>query len=390
MKVLFVTALYPSPYNPIKGIIVQELAHAMRELGVDLRVVALYGRVIWPFRKMSRYRLKIAKGEMKGVPWVLRHRVRHLPRYLVITLRARLWARMVNKRIVKAWPDFQPNIVHAHTFIPGAIVAEDLARGFACPLVISTHGADTRELIKRILPRADILRLCRRANAVVCVGEPIKKRLLHYGADENNLRVVYNGMDLSKVHQRPNPLAKRYKNKFLVVGVGNLTSTKGFDLFIRALGQLKSSHPNLHGVIVGDGRERQKLQKMIERLGLTGTLELVGAQPVAETMAYIDACDVFCLPSWSEGFGIVYLEAMAHAKAVIAVQEQGIANIVREHKTGILVPPRNVNAVAEAIKTLIDEPETRNQMAQRGKTLIYKQFSWQHCASKLIELYKTV
>lgn len=390
MKVLYVTPGYPNTYNPIDGIMIQELAHALRELGVDLRVVALYGQVIWPFHKLSRYRFKVAKVDVEEVPWVLRHRIWHLPKGAGITLRARLWGWVVADRVREVWPDFRPDIINAHTFVPGAIVADGLGRRWGCPLVITTHGTDTRVLIKRILQRATILRFCRRAEAVVCVGESIKKCLLQYGVDENNLHVIHNGMDMSKVYEGTNPLADGYQDKFLIVGVGNLKNTKGFDLFIKAMGQLKPLYPNLHGVIVGGGPERRKLQKLIDEMGLAGMVELIGPRPPAEAMAYVDVCDVFCLPSWSEGFGIVYLEAMAHAKPVIAVEDQGIAKIIREHKTGILVPPHDAAAVAEAIKILINEPDTREQMARRGKALIHERFSLEHCASKMIQLYETV
>ena len=390
LKVLLITSTYPSPYNPVAGIFVRELALALRQLGVDLRVVALYGRIVWPFHKMRRYRFAIDDKPINPVLWVLYHKLRYLPGNVGITVRARFWSHVIAKKVYAKWPGFRPDVVHAQTFIPGAIVGNDLAKRFGCGLLVSTHGADTRSGIKKFMQRIAILKLCRKAKAVVCVGESIRNRLLEYGVDEDTLHVIYNEMDLSKVHKGPNPIAEKYRDSFLVVGVGNLRRTKGFDLFIDAIRQLKPQYPDLHGLIVGDGGERQKLQEQIERLQLKGTIELVGAKLAAETMAYMDACDLFCLPSWSEGFGIVYLEAMAHAKCIIAVEGQGIADIVREHKTGILVPPHDATAVNQAIKILIDDPVTRNRMAQNGKTLVHERVSWQHCASQLIELYENV
>lgn len=390
MKLLYITPLYPSEADPMQGIMIQELAYALRDVGVDLRLVALDGSLAWPFCRLNRYRYEPAKGCVKKHPWILKYDVRTWPRNFAITLRAQIWGRIIARRVQETWPDFRPDIVHGRTFIPGSIIANCIARSFKCPMVVSTHGADTRELIERIESRIAILRMCRDMPAVICVGESVKKRLQQYGAKADNLHVIYNGMNLSKIHQGPNPLANRYKNNFLVVGVGNLKNTKGFDLLIEAISKLKPLCPDLKGVIVGGGSEHNKLQELINQLSMQETIELVGAKSSPETMAYMDACDVFCLPSWSEGFGIVYLEAMAHGKAVIGVEDQGIANIIRENKTGILVPPHNASAVAKALKTLIDEPQTRTQMANRGKSLVYDKFSWQHCATKLVELYKNV
>ena len=117
---------------------------------------------------------------------------------------------------------------------------------------------------------------------------------------------------------------------------------------------------------------------------------MVGAKSAEETMAYMAACDIFCLPSWSEGFGIVYLEAMAHGKPVIAVQGQGITSIVTKNETGILIPPHDSQAVANTIKSLIDNPQDSRQMGSRGKNLILKEFSLERWSDKMIGLYEQI
>jgi len=233
-----------------------------------------------------------------------------------------------------------------------------------------------------------IRRFYRQSVPIICVSEAIQNQLMQDGGDPSKLYLIYNGMDTGKVHHGPNPLSKKYRGKTLILGVGNLKYTKGFDLFIRAFARLTQAYQNLQGVIVGDGQAREKLQALISQLGVADALKLIGAKPPVATMAYMAMCDIFCLPSWSEGFGIVYLEAMAHGKPIIAVEGQGISQIISRHKTGILVPPKNELAVTKALQCLLNRPTLRFEMGQRGRALVHHEFTWKHCALNHIKLYK--
>jgi glycosyltransferase involved in cell wall biosynthesis len=107
-------------------------------------------------------------------------------------------------------------------------------------------------------------------------------------------------------------------------------------------------------------------------------------------MAYLAACDVFCLPSWSEGFGIVYLEAMAHGKPVIAVQGQGIAEVLAGRDAGILVPPRDAAAVTGALAMLLGDPQAAREMGARGRKLVEEEFSLEKWVGKTVALCEQV
>jgi len=135
------------------------------------------------------------------------------------------------------------------------------------------------------------------------------------------------------------------------------------------------------------GAEELKLRNQIRRLGLDNVVELTGAKPAKEAMEYMAACKVFCLPSWSEGFGIVYLEAMAHGKPVIAVKGQGIDQVIRENSTGLLVEPKDVQSVVGALRQFMADDSLRMQMGARGKEVVFEKFTWAGCAQKYLQLY---
>jgi glycosyltransferase involved in cell wall biosynthesis len=345
--------------------------------------------VKWPFGFLKRYRnVWFAPATINDPPWVLRLNVTVWPGGVGMVRQAPKWERRLFACIQDAWPDFCPDVIHAHTFVPGGTIAARLAGRFHRPFVVTTHGGDTRDFLPRPAGRNAILQLCRQAKAVICVGDVLKELLLQAGVCDANLQVLYNGMDLSKIYQGSNPLAERYRGKRVVLGVGNLTRAKGFDLLIEATAQLAGRYPDLQTVIVGGGRELPRLQALVRQFDVGDRVEICGFRAPLETMAYMDACEIFCLPSWLEGFGIVYLEAMAHGKPVIGVQGQGVERIVREHQTGLLVPPRDADAVARAIETLLGEPQRAQQMGHRGRQLVLQEFSWEKHAERLLTLYR--
>lgn len=380
---------YPSGDNISYGIMTQEFALAMRRLGVDFRVLHVNARIRWPFTLLNRYQVsKNARGVTVDPEWVARCNVTAAPGAVGISLRSLFWRYNAWDVAQGAWGDFKPDIVHARMFIPSAVVGEYFARRWNVPLLISTHGADTRTFINRWPERRSILGLCRRADAVVCVSETVREILRRRGAAGDNIHVIYNGMDEGKIYKGENSVRRRYAGKTIVLGVGNLENIKGFDLLIRAVAELRPRHPELVCLIVGGGREQSNLRELVASLGLAGVVELLGAKPAAEVMEYMDACDIFCLPSWSEGFGIVYLEAMAQGKPVIAVEGQGISDIVREHQVGLLVAPRSVSAVTEAVSRLATDAPLREQMGRRGAELVRTGLSWDACAKNYLDMYQ--
>ena len=388
MKVLFVTTLYPSKATPLCGMFVKELVLALRHKGVDLRVMYLFSVLFWPFTLLRRYRQWKNDSIVDNSPWLSYQKTPILPGAFGSLFFAWVLKPLIARKLKKAWPDFKPDVVHAQTFITGGVVGEYLARAYNCPLVITSHGADTRVAIKRPLAKRVILSLCKKARSVICVGPAIRESLIKNGASPDNVQVIYNGMDLRKVHSGPNLRAREFEGKRVILGVGNLKATKGYDLLIEAIRRLRPTYPNLHGIIVGAGEEDARLKEQVSRANLSECMSFMGEKPPTETMEYMDCCEVFCLPSWSEGFGIVYLEAMAHGKPVIAVDGQGITDVVRGSQSGILVKPHDADAVTDAIKTLLDNPQEARQMGERGKALVYGEFSWDMNAEKLLELYR--
>ena len=373
----------------MEGLFVREQAEALAAEGADVRVAHVRNRLVWPFSCLKPQRPPSGDGAGGPVP-VYRHEVRGWPAVLGLNRYARRLSLDLAARLEWEWPDFRPDLIYAHTIIPGAQVGLSVADHFACPVVATSHGADTRVWLRQWRGRRAILEAGGRGMPVICVSESIRQDLSAAGYPTHLLQVVSNGMDLAKVHSGENPLAGRHAGKPVILGVGNLKRTKGWDVFIEALALLRRTHPDVQAVIVGEGPERRRLERLAKNQGVAGCLEMAGAKSPAETMRHMEACSVFCLPSWAEGFGIVYLEAMAHYKPVIAVEGQGIASIVAGARSGLVVPPRDAVATAAALRDLLDHPEESLAMGRRGRQAVMQAFTWTHNVRRMMDLFRTV
>ena len=99
-------------------------------------------------------------------------------------------------------------------------------------------------------------------------------------------------------------------------------------------------------------------------------------------------CDIFSLPSWNEGFGVVYLESMAHSKPSIACRREGIDGIIKDKKTGILVRPKDVDSLVEAIDYLLLNPKKAKEIGREAKKLVLENYTWEKSTRKLIRIYE--
>lgn len=107
-------------------------------------------------------------------------------------------------------------------------------------------------------------------------------------------------------------------------------------------------------------------------------------------MRLMRSCDIFILPSWNEAFGVVYLEAMANGKPVIACQGEGIDGIIKDKETGILVKPKDVDSLVKAMDYLLGNPDEARAIGTRARKLVLENYSWEKNAEKTIKVYQEV
>ena len=140
-------------------------------------------------------------------------------------------------------------------------------------------------------------------------------------------------------------------------------------------------------VVVGAGPERQALQSLAQELGISSSVEFLGAMEHCDVLRHMSACDVFCLPSHREGFGIVYAEAMALGKPVIGCKGQGVADFVEDGHSGFLIAPHSHEELARVLEWVFDHPREAARIGARGQKVAVEELTWESNGRKVLEIY---
>ena len=175
---------------------------------------------------------------------------------------------------------------------------------------------------------------------------------------------------------------------FRVLAIGRLTYYKGHDVLVRAAADL----PGSRVLVVGAGDRRDRLAALIRSLALGDRVSLPGFQPEADLNALLASCDVLCLPSLerTEAFGLVLLEAMRFGKPVVVsdIPGSGAGWVVRQAGHGLLVPPGDPTALAQALRELQRDPVQRRALGQSGATALRERFGIGRVAAAIGDLYR--
>lgn len=209
-------------------------------------------------------------------------------------------------------------------------------------------------------------------STIIVVSYSLEKQIRRLGINSKHIQVIYNGIDIDKC--RFSPAVKNYRQHFTVGTICRLSPEKGVEYLLQAIAIAKEFIPTLRLVVIGDGPERQKLLWLVRQLNLENSVLFVGFQKEIEK--WVDDFDIFVLPSVKkETFGIVSLYALACGKPVVATRVGGIPEVVDAGKSGILVEPRNAEAIANAVINLHRHPEKRREMGIIGRKTVEQKFS---------------
>ena len=254
----------------------------------------------------------------------------------------------------------QFDAVHAHWLIPQGIVQSF----FKVPYLVTGHGGDVTSLNQGIL-KALKRRCLQRAGAVTVVSEPLREMLINICLGKE-IEVLPMGCDcrhFSPEHRVDNYFSQN--GKPVVLFVGRLAEVKGVTYLIEAMKQVDAIL-----AIVGEGPLRQELERQAAPLG--DKIRFLGGKTHDELATIYASADVFVAPSVKakdggvEGFGLVFLEAMASGLPVVASRAGGIPDLVHDGENGLLVPPAEPQALAEAINQVLTENEFRKKLVHDG------------------------
>jgi len=286
-----------------------------------------------------------------------------------------LAVKLFGKTVVK---DFVPDVIHAHTVGIGGNLGGLFKEICGVPLVITTHGSDTLELLEQG-KQDELKKYCDQADVLVAVSSALGEKLARCKT-ETPIRCILNGFSV----QKSQGLSKR---PYSLIQVGRLIPQKHVDMTIRAVAALREDYPDIHLEIVGVGSEEGTLRDLCDELGITKDVSFTGMLPNGEVLAHMEQAEIFCMPSYPEGFGIVYLEAMASGCLTIGTQGEGIADLIRDGENGFLVPRDDVEAVTAVIREAFQRPEETHKIAETGR-MEARKLTWEYNAETYIELFR--
>lgn len=295
-------------------------------------------------------------------------------------------------------------LIHAHWWIPSGVVALVVSRILGRPYVVTSHGTDVFILRKFQFLKPVARIIFKRASLITAVSNSIKSILVNeVGVSPHKIRVFPMPCDLSlfypvfeESHRGRMACGQVQSGVKAVLSVGRLVEQKGFEYLVDAVKILKERGLSLNLTIIGEGPEEKSLRDRIGKLGLSEAIEIIPYQPKAKLNDFYNLCDVFVLPSITdskgeqEGLGLVLLEAMACKKPVIGTNSGGIPDIVKDLETGLLVPEKDSEALADAIEKLLKDKELANRLAENGYKFVLENFTPSKTAKKTIGAYKEV
>jgi glycosyltransferase involved in cell wall biosynthesis len=211
-------------------------------------------------------------------------------------------------------------------------------------------------------------------DSVTCISDYVRQELLSRKVLDERMITIGNGVILPEV------ISGEEDDHILFVG--RLVATKGLEYLMRAL---PATDANL--VVCGKGPEMERLRALTVKLGIVDQVDFRGYVSEEERDRLLDRCQLYVMPSLFESFGIAAAEAMSHGKPVVCSEVGGLPEVVRD--SGVLVPPRDPGALAEAINGLLQDDVRRRELGRKARAYS-REYSWESVAAKTMNQYRSL
>jgi len=382
-KVLIITNLFPYKYSPFSEVFVQ---HQAEELAKRYKVHVIATRFKY------RYSVELEILPSYKVTYVYLPFIRYF--HLSLLILYRLLAVPVISRVVKEW---KPDIIHVHDYrhVPELFLLNFCLKGFDVPRFLTLHNIRTHPVMVKSNGFRWFYGLCVRYaykgyKHIFTVNDRIKAII---AKDAKVSSITNIGNAIGPIPKIESSAIEEFRTRlnpdcFKIIAVGNLKEEKGFGLLLEAVGRLIEQKHQIQVFIVGKGTERDRLLQQIERLGVGKYVVMTGDLNNAVVRNLYPLFDAFVLPSYSESFGIVYIEAMYAGLPVIGVKGQGIDGVVKNGENGLLVKPQDVDDLTSKIEYLIQNRDHAATMAEQGKELVSTEFQLTQLIDKIAREYE--
>jgi len=287
------------------------------------------------------------------------------------------------------------DLMHIHVWNPASCrYAFMAANKYNLPLVVTEHDPFELPKFKKYIKN----KLMKRVQKIVTVSKANEDLFKNLFPDlKNYTTTILNGIDVTWFESQLLNFSETKMNEFrekefeaddntkVILTVAELHERKGLTYLIKAIPTILKKMDNLKLIIVGDGHQKQELEKLIEKLGLAKNIKLLGHRKcIPKIMA---SANLFVLPSVKEAFGLVILEAMAAWLPVLATRVGGIPEIIEDRVNGFLVEPKDSNALAEKILELFNENFKFEEYIKNAQQILKEKFDAKAMAKQYEQIY---
>jgi teichuronic acid biosynthesis glycosyltransferase TuaC len=401
VKVLVLTNLFPFEGNLASGIFITKRLEQCVKLGIDYTAVPVWFKDGWLDRLEGRLRRKEQVNpvkELNGVQyswvdcerkasWLVWRLIREINPIIeehVIAKQAEGFVHCVESRFDLSSFD----LIHAHGMYtpPAGLIAQILSEKYSKPYVLTVHGSDVNILMEK--RKKVYLGVFESAQAVIFVSNALLEKARSFGYSGKNAAVIPNGYDPQIFRSLDKDQVRRqlgiYTEGYKYVGfVGNLIEIKRADKLVEIFDLIRKGYPKVKFIVVGDGHLRGKMEEQAKQKGLdilfTGMLEQ------SEVAKYMNAMDVMILPSRTEGFGAVVIEAQACGTCVVGSSNGGIPEAIGFEEYVVEEGPDFEERFAKKVVEVLRNGYDRQKIVQRAQ-----KYTWEYIVKMEKQVYEAV
>ena len=375
LKVTLVTPIFPIPAQPYRGHSEYQIALALSKRA-DVNVICPFPRYPKWFQPTYDHRHPDLSYSPPGVAT----RYFEYPALPGLTRCAN--GLVCAKYIERSFRERRPDVACNFWLYPEGYATVAAARRLGIPAVVGSIGSDLNRFadpVSRWLTRLAM----KRATFVVTKSEHLRERAIRMGINPAKVQTIRNGCNPNVFHLRDRGAARVQlaidDKTELILFVGRLDTAKGIEELLEAFASLASRRPNLRLAYVGDGPGSGHLRSKAKHLGLEDRVILNGACSSQNVAQWLAAANVLALPSYNEGYPNVVIEALSCGRPVIATNVGGILELVNE-ESGILIPPRDSRALAEAIEKAMERRWDERSISEQFRR------GWDQAADELLRI----
>lgn len=278
----------------------------------------------------------------------------------------------------------KPDLLHTH-YASGYGTLARLV-GYK-PLLLSVWGSDVFDFPEKSCINEYILRKnLTSADRIYSTSHCMKIQTERYIKTQYPITVLPFGVDMREFYLKPNR-----DPRYVTIGmVKRMAPIYGPEFLLQAFALTSKKYSNLRLFLIGGGPQEDELKKLAESLDVTKNCHFIGHVPHKDVPKWLNKFDIYCAPSISESFGVAVIEASACGLPVVVSRVGGLPEVVQDGRTGIIVPPKDVNALAQALKMLIEDKELRLNMGEYGIKYVQQFYNWEFCVDKMEQSYYQV